>query len=244
MRTVIRLLLVTLVFVVGCATGGNAERSPGEMNAEPAPPVTFQPGDQLEVKFYQVPDLNDLVLVLPDGTINLQLVGQAVVAGKTPTEVRDELMTLYGTTQLRQPELAVIPRVLIDRRIYVGGEVNAPGMLPMPGQVSALEAIMEAGGFKYDTAEMSTVIVIRHRDGKRYGCSLDLRNALEGRNDEPFYLQQKDIVYVPPTTVYRFNLWIDQHINKIFGDVIGNFGFIWTYSTDTEESTIGIRPRF
>jgi polysaccharide export outer membrane protein len=207
------------------------------MASEPTPPVTLKPGDEIELKFYNAVELNDIVTVLPDGTVNLQLVGQVVVDGRTPAEVREELISLYAT-QLKVPEVAVIPRKLYDRRVYVGGEVLTPGVLEMPGRLTVLEAIMEAGGFDLNFAQTSSVIVIRQRDGKRYGCALDLRDDLEGRGTEPFYLQQHDIVFVPRTPITRFNSWVDQYINRI----IGNIGFIWTYNTQSKAHTVGVRP--
>jgi len=40
----------------------------------------IQPGDELDVKFFYNPDLNELVTVRPDGRISLQLVGEAIAA--------------------------------------------------------------------------------------------------------------------------------------------------------------------
>jgi len=85
----------------------------------------------------------------------------------------------------------------------------------MPSRLTALEAIMQAGGFDPRTAKHDSVVIIRHRDGKRYGCSLDLTGALKGEEGKPFYLEPHDIVYVPRTKIAQVNQWIDQYITKL-----------------------------
>ena len=226
---------VTLLLPAGCRSGPEADRSPSQMISEPPPAVTLSPGDVIQLTFYYAQDLNTTVTVLPDGIISLQLVGDVNVTGKTPAELREELIKRYATV-LKAPEVTVTVQSLFNRRIYVGGEVLTPGQLPLPGPLTALEAIFQAGGFNPRTAETANVIIIRHKDGLRYGCALDMRDAIAGKETKPFYLQQHDIVYVPRTPIVRANEWIDQYINKL----IPNSGFQYLYSTDN--ATIGLRP--
>ena len=56
------------------------------------PQVNLQPGDEVEVKFYYTPELDITQMVRPDGNIALQLIGEVVVQGKTPGELREELL--------------------------------------------------------------------------------------------------------------------------------------------------------
>ena len=93
-----------------------------------------------------------------------------------------------------------------------------PGIIEMPGTMTLLEAIMQAGGFNVREAEVRNVIVIRHMNGQRYGQSIDMKPVLIGDKVPPFYLAPKDIVYVPQTTIAKVGQWIDQHINKIIPD--------------------------
>ena len=107
---------------------------------------------------------------------------------------------------------------VISHRVFVRGQVSKPGVVQMPGEMTALEAIMEVGGFDLRAAERKNVIVIRYADGRRYAYKLDLRRVIAGCETEPFYLQPKDIVYVPRTGIAELNQWIDQHINQIIPD--------------------------
>ncbi|MGA2958620.1 MAG: polysaccharide biosynthesis/export family protein [Thermodesulfobacteriota bacterium] len=235
-RSIISLAGLILFFnLLGCAAVQPA-KSPAEMATLPEPRLTLGPGDVLEVKFFYNPELNESQTVRPDGKIALQLIGEVDVREKTPSELKEELVKAY-TGQLRIAEVAVIVRSFINRRVYVGGDVTRPGVIEMPRRITALEAIMMAGGFDYRRAEVSNVVIIRHKDGKRYGCSLDFRDALKGKEFQPFYLEPEDIIYVPRTVISKVNLWIDQYINQI----IPRVGF--TYSTLLGSgATIGFTP--
>ena len=152
---------------------------------QPAPRITLGSGDVIDVKFFYTPELNESQMVRPDGRITLQLMGEVSVQGKTPEELRNELTRLY-TQELKNPEIAVFVKSLYERRVYVGGEVKTPGLIPMPGRLTALEAIMQAGGFDMRTSKRTNVVIIRHKDGKRYGCALDMTGALKGEEGRPF----------------------------------------------------------
>jgi len=223
------LLVVTLI---GCQSTPLAV-SAIELEPEPAPKVTLAPGDVIDIKFFYTPELNHTQAVRPDGKITLQLIGEVEAEGKTPSELRAELLELY-LPHLKKPEVAVIVRSLRNRRVYVGGEVNTPGLIDMPGRLTALEAIMEAGGFNMLTAEVRNVVIIRHKDGRRYGGALDLEEALEGKEVKPFFLEPYDIVYVPQTTIAKVNQWIDQHINKL----VPQTGLVYTVPVGTGTVTI------
>ncbi len=206
-------LLFMVLFLTSCTTMKPA-KTPAELRTWPQPKVTLGPGDVLDVKFFNVPEINESQTVRPDGKIALQLVGEVDVQGKTPAELQHELIQRY-TPELKAPQLTVVVRTLVNRRVYVGGHVNRPGLIEMPHQLSALEAIMQAGGFDDRRARISSVLIIRHRDGKRYGAVLDFKDPLRGMEYESFLLEPQDIVFVPRTKITEVNLWIDQYITSL-----------------------------
>ncbi|MDR4484775.1 MAG: polysaccharide biosynthesis/export family protein [Nitrospirales bacterium] len=75
------------------------------------PPQDYQiqVGDQLDIKFFFNPELNETVLVRPDGRIALQLVGEITVVGHTVEQIRAILIKTYSG-QLKNPEVAVLLR--------------------------------------------------------------------------------------------------------------------------------------
>jgi polysaccharide export outer membrane protein len=214
-------LMFLLVISFGCQ---GVQPVVKESRQEPVPTVTLGPGDTIEFKFFNNPELNDAQTIRPDGKITLQLIGEVTAEGKTPLELRKELIKRY-TPDLRTPEVTVIVRSLYDRRVYVGGEVKNPGLITMPGPLTALEAIMQVGGFDPKTGKIKKVIIIRHKNNKWHGYMVDYKNALKTGEGLPFYLEPRDIVYVPRTNIAKLNQWIDQYINKI----IPRTGLNFTY---------------
>jgi protein involved in polysaccharide export with SLBB domain len=202
-----------LVAVMGCS-GMQPAVTAGQMIAESPPPETLQPGDVVDVKFFTTPELNESQIVRPDYSISLQLVGKVNVKGKTPEALRQGLFKLFAP-QLKNPDVTVILRKKDDRRVFVTGEVTTPGMLEMPGDLTALEAIARAGGFKIPNADIRNVLVVRHKDGKNYGCVIDLKKVFTGQEEQVFALQPRDVIYVPPTAITKTNNWVDQYINKM-----------------------------
>ena len=197
--------------------------------------VKLAPGDEIEIKFFYVPELNDIQKIRPDGKISLQLVGEILAQGKTPLELKNELTSLYES-ELQKPEVAVIVRSLTNQRVYVGGEVFNPTMIELSGSITPLQAIMQAGGFNMERANVEKVVVIRHKDGKRLKKFINYKNAYEGKENIPeIYLQPNDIVYVPQTAIAKINQWIDQHINKIIP-------FGTTVTTVRGSTTYGVTP--
>ncbi len=78
---------------------------------------------------------------------------------------------------------------VISHRAFVGGQVSEPGVVQMPGEMTALEAIMEVGGFDLPAAEPKNVIVIRYTDRRRYAYKLDLRRVIAGHETRKAKLQ-------------------------------------------------------
>jgi len=174
----------------------------------------IQTGDQLDIKFFYNPELNEQAIVRPDGRISLQLAPEITAAGLTPAQLTDVLVKSYEK-ELANPGITVMVRSFSSQRVYVDGEVNKPGMVNLAGPLTVLQSIAEAGGFK-DTAKPSQVIVIRKtQDSKPLAIAVnleDVRNAAFGSQD--ILLAPYDIVYVPKSAVANVNQFVDQYIRR------------------------------
>lgn len=235
------IILVAVAVAVLCA--GCAKRPAGFASAPlraEAEDIRIQPGDVVEFKFFETPELNDSQAVRPGGRVTLQMVGDVRIFDMTPREAALAIQDAYKDI-LRTPRVVVIVRSQPERRVYVGGEVRSPGPVPMGGSLTALEAVMAAGGFDPLTSEPSRVIVIRHEGGQRYGAGVDLSLPLDGEATEPFYLKPKDIVFVPKSFIADVNQWIDQHINKIVPEVGYSFGRSSTHNGKTTSHTLDLK---
>lgn len=227
-------LLAFLLATAGCRTASTMTWDPVQhAYARPAETL-LQPGSTVEVRFHDTPELNVEQSVLPDGTISLPMIGPFRVAGKSVDIVERELRMLYGK-ELREPQLSVIVLELANQSVAIGGQVQTPGRVEMPDSITVLDAIMQAGGPDQATADLRNVIVLRESAGERHGYLVDLVPSLRGEASAPFYLEPRDIVFVPPTRVTRVNQWIDQYINQM----VPQFGF--TFTKDIGDSArIGI----
>ena len=187
-------------------------------NIYPPSTMVLMSGDEIEISFLGAPDLGITQSIRRDGRVSLRLVGEMVAAGKTPAEVREELINLYGS-QIQFKEVTV--KVLTSPPVFVMGAVLRPGSVDMPGRVdmsrplTALDAISAAGGFDETIAEVRSVIIIRKELGWYRGFKIDCSPILHGRNDRTFYLQPYDIVYVPRTFIVKVDQWVEQHILKL-----------------------------
>lgn len=175
------------------------------------PEYVIQPGDELEVKFRVTSDLNETVVVRPDGMITLQIIGDVMAASHTAEGLRQALMTAYAQS-LKNPDLVVILRKPAGNHVYVGGEVLTPGRINIPGQITALQAIILAGGFK-DTADKKRII-LRRDDGYMEELNLkkEIHNGYVGY-DVP--LRPSDVIFVPKSRIAKVNQFVDQYIEKV-----------------------------
>jgi protein involved in polysaccharide export with SLBB domain len=81
--------------------------------------------------------------------------------------------------------------------VFVTGAVVHPGKILSDHPLTALDAVMEAGGFVLTTANLKDVRVIRNENGVMKKYSLNLKLLLDGKDSQPFYLEPSDIIFVP-----------------------------------------------
>jgi len=194
-------------------------------------PWTIQ-GDALNIKFFYNPELNETVTVRPDGYISLQLVNEVKAAGLQPSQLNETLMQLYAR-ELKKPVIAVIVKTFAGQRVYVGGEVGQQGLLTMPAGLTALQAVMQAGGLK-NTAQPSETLVIRKGpDNSPIPVRVDLSTMLSGSTaGQDFRLQPDDVVTVPKSPIAQANLFVKQYIEELFLFRGVSLGFSWELHGD------------
>jgi polysaccharide biosynthesis/export protein len=109
--------------------------------------------------------------------------------------LQDSLIKLYAT-QIASKEITVSLQSS-SFPIFVTGAVVHPGKIMSDHPITALEAVMESGGFDYATANLKAVKIIRNENGEMKHYIVNLKRVLDGDKDEkPFYLKPQDIIYV------------------------------------------------
>jgi polysaccharide export outer membrane protein len=185
--------LLSLLLIAGCQTPQFAD--PPVVQQIKPDAIVLREGDIVRITFPGAPNLNAAQTIRRDGKIALQLVGEVQAAGLSPGTLEKELIKLYAP-QLQTKEVNVTLESSAFP-LYVTGAVLHPGKITSDRPLTALEAIMEAGGFDYAKANLKAVRVIRHEKGRTEHYVLDLKSVLRGEQNDPFNLKPADIIYVP-----------------------------------------------
>jgi protein involved in polysaccharide export with SLBB domain len=222
-------LLIAVLLLGGCGPAAVKPASLEQANAISARSAgseyRLQPGDELDIRFYYNPELNTSVLIRPDGRISLPLANEVQAAGLTPAGLSQRLRTSYEK-ELRRPELTVIVRSFNSQKVFVGGEVQSPGVVQALGPLSVLQSVTQAGGFK-ETARLNEVLVIRRDPSAQEPIVIpvDISAVVDGsQTNQDIALMPYDVVYVPKSPIANVNKFVDQYIRQNIP-----FGFGLTY---------------
>jgi polysaccharide export outer membrane protein len=183
------LLMLLIVGVSGAAIADD------QLHTRPR--YTLRSGDALSLEYRLTPELNQAVVIQPDGFINLTMVGELKVSGLTLSQAHD-LIIAKASTRLNKPELNVILKEFERPYVAVSGEVDKPGRMDFYERTTALQAIMLAGGFK-ETAEQSQVYIFRRvNNDMSQIITLNLHNMKKSSDlEHDMTLEPGDIVLVP-----------------------------------------------
>ena len=170
---------------------------------------TLGPGDKMEIEFIGDPSTRTSVTVGPDGKIYFYLLPGIDVWGLTLPQTKDLIAEKAQMFMKKQQGIALTLRSVGSKRIWVLGHLNNPGVYGMPGPMTLLEAIAEAGGptaavetngpgsTRTETADLRRSFVLRH--GQMLPVDFQ-RLILEGDLTQNIYLQPDDFVYLPSAT--------------------------------------------
>src|SRR5947209_6997646 len=157
----------------------------------------LQPGDVLEIQYRYSPEFNQTVTVQPDGYVTLEVGGDLKIAGMTVDQTRQAILK-KAAARLQDPIATVILKEFQRPYFVVAGEVAQPGKIEMRERVTAIQAIMLAGGMK-ESARSSQVVVFRKINSDVAEVKLlnlkNIRRTSDLEND--LTLQAGDMVFVP-----------------------------------------------
>lgn len=209
-------------------------QTPAKVASDDTVAYRIVPGDLIEVKSLIDGNLNETVRVGPDGKIVHPLTGYFRAEGLTPEELAQSLNRELART-VRDPNVTVFVREYAGRVVYVGGEVFHPHDVPILGKMSAMSAILAAGGFT-PAGDLSKVVLLRRGDdGTATSRVVDLARLAEGESGvvDPS-LAPFDIVIVPPTTITEVDRFVEQYITRVIpGNLSAGFTYVLGHQTIT-----------
>jgi polysaccharide biosynthesis/export protein len=137
MKTTIRSLVLALL-VAACAFRVHAQTpSAGD--------YIIGPQDVLTVQVFDQADLGGRYTVETDGTFSFPLIGRIQAGGMTLRAFEGELKKKLADGYFRNPQVTVSVEQYRSQRIFVMGEVRAPGPVPLTGGMTLIEALARAG---------------------------------------------------------------------------------------------------
>jgi len=207
-------LLLIGCMLAACASGG-AERASASATAGgsvlPPPDTTSASGsyqgasdyrigaqDLLAISVFGVEELNKEVRVNSNGQISLPLIGGVMAGGRTIPELEADLAKKYSEGYLQKPQVSVFVKEFTSQRITLEGAIAKPGIYPITGKTSLLQAIALAGGIDDRTADLGGIVLMRQINGKRMAAVYDLRQVRKGITGDP-QIYGDDIIVVEPS---------------------------------------------
>jgi polysaccharide export outer membrane protein len=217
---------VCLALLGGCAERQINYTPLASIKADPPPLTTpkmayrIGPGDELEVKFFFAPELNDRMTVRPDGKVSIMFAQDIEAAGLTAEELAANIRAVLAP-HVKQLDLVVIIRSFASQRAFVGGEVFKPGPITLSGNETLLQVLASAGWV--NTSGADKIVVVR-RDGtgaeKIYPVNLaELENGVNMAQN--IVVQSNDMILVPPSDVVSADRWVQQNIRDILPFTVG-----------------------
>jgi polysaccharide export outer membrane protein len=206
-------LCLALVCLAACATDSMKDVREGsaamvKTTQELRPPDSTSPtgayvgvaeyrlgaADVVDIEVFGLPELTRSLRVNTRGFISLPLLGPMKAAGRTVAELEDEITALLADDFLQDPQVTVFVSAYTSQKVTVEGAVKTPGIYPLSGKTSLLQAIVGAGGVT-ELANPEGVIIFRVIDGQRMAAVFDL-NAIRGGNSEDPRIYGDDLIVI------------------------------------------------
>ncbi len=154
--------------------------------------------------------------VAPDGRIYPPFVAPVAAAGRTVEEVHVDLNAAYQK-RFSNLEVSLQLTELTGNRVFVFGEVKAPGAYNLQGPQSVLQAVAMAGGWLPTAAQHNVRVVYWDENQQARVRSVDVENvAQHGLVSQELLLTANSTVYVPPSAITEANRFVDQYIRQLF----------------------------
>lgn len=232
---------------------------PGLCRAQGESPVyRLGTGDQLQLRVWQVPDLDRTLTVDENGRLTVPLIGDVQADGRTAPEIEAEIVERLQVFHRTVTRVSIEMTAYTSKAFYVIGAVTTPGRYatwPLP---DVWRAIREAGGVAPD-GDLSHVRVYRLRDGQQVleTYNLEALTAQEGVLDLPALAPGETVEvprrpvnpagYVGSDGIYVFGQVLHPGIYRLEAGASDVLGFILQAGGSLGEASMSrvvlLRPR-
>ena len=211
LRTLVVLFLAAALAACGTSSSGSVRagttKAVTTTDSLAAPDTTAESGaftgvsdyrigalDMLQITVFQLDDLDREVRVNTSGMVSLPLIGAVQAGGKTVSELEALIAAKLTETYLQNPQVSVFVKEFTSQRVTVEGAVRKPGIFPITGRTTLLQAVAMSEGLD-PLADPSSVVVFRTIQGKRMAALFDLKAIRAGDSEDPL-IYGEDIIVV------------------------------------------------
>ena len=189
--------------LAACASGRNVRPASNPLSPPDAIGVDDYKGvadyrvgaqDLLEITVFGVPDLGRTARVNANGEVSLPLIGTVKAGGRTVAQLESELARRYSEGYLQRPQMTVFVKEYANQRITVEGSVREPGIYPLTGPTTLVQAIAVAKGLD-PLADPAGIVLFRQIDGNKMAAAYNMRELRANRIEDPL-LYAGDVIIV------------------------------------------------
>lgn len=189
-RTIGRVLLAASFFSISAAPALAAPQAPAARGEA----YLIGEGDALQLFVWKEPELTRDVTVRLDGKITIPLIGDVQAVGRTPEQLGQEIAV--GLKRfLAAPQVTLTVREANNNKFYVIGRVARPGVFPLAGTTTVLQALALSGGLA-EFAKSDRILVVRKERGTETLLRVDYKKIEAGAE-----MSQNNVVLRPGDTI-------------------------------------------
>ncbi|MBM7556935.1 SLBB domain-containing protein [Halanaerobacter jeridensis] len=153
-------------------------------------------GDELYISVWGYPDLQQDVVVGPDGQLSFPMIGKVQAEGLTINQLTDVMTEkLKQYIKIKESQVNIVFKKYEQVRVMILGEVNKPGAYQVRPGEQVLNLVSLAGG----TTQMADMNSLKLRRNDK-SLAIDLEALLDGTEaskEQNYQLQEGDTLYVP-----------------------------------------------
>jgi polysaccharide export outer membrane protein len=205
-KLTISILIINIIFVFIAALCFGADKSAPSagkksragQNASNIFPSNSQtesfvlgPEDKIKIQVWGEDELTTEMPVRPDGFISFPLIGEVKAQGRTPGQLKKEIVKRLGG-YLKEPNVVVIVMEINSINVSITGEVVKPGVFKVNRPLTLLHLFSMANGFT-DKAELRGSYVLRN--GKKLPVNI-YRLVKHDDFSQNIWLRHNDVVYI------------------------------------------------
>lgn len=189
------------VLVAACGPSANLPPAPGTLETSTTSATDYRIGplDTVQVFVWNAPEFSVTVPVRPDGKISTPLIQDLQAAGKTPSELAEDIER-HLVTYMRDPVVTVIVSNFsgpFSQQVRVVGEATQPRAIPYRDDMTVLDVMIEVGGLT-DFAAGNRAVIVRRAGEQQQTYNVRLDDLLkDGDISANVPVMPGDVIIIP-----------------------------------------------